>query len=334
MKRNEYGLLGEVDQDDRADDYNWSDDGSNMDEERSSDDDDDDDDDDSAGSSVGLGGGGGKVPKIVFVIGATNRPDLLDSSLLRPGRFDRLLYLGIASDPSARERVLQAVTRSFPLAPEMQAAEKRVEAAEAAEERPEQSSRKDVVSGLAAVAQALPGTFSGADTAAVASAALGIAIRRRIQALEDEVKELNKMRRGGDIDGGSLSEDILEEEDEEEGEEEGGEGDYGADSPTPGKIALSELIRRYQKGLPPLAEQEETDENGGEPNFSGSSTDAAQQSKKQKQARKAYFKGRLVPQVSMEDFAAAAATVAPSVSSAELRHYEDLKRRFCSTTDT
>jgi peroxin-6 len=47
----------------------------------------------------------------VFVIGATNRPDLLDQALLRPGRFDKMLYLGVSDTHEKQQTILEALTR-------------------------------------------------------------------------------------------------------------------------------------------------------------------------------------------------------------------------------
>lgn len=51
----------------------------------------------------------------VVVIGATNRPTLVDPALLRPGRFDELVYVG-PPDAAGREHILGIHTRKMPLA--------------------------------------------------------------------------------------------------------------------------------------------------------------------------------------------------------------------------
>jgi len=51
----------------------------------------------------------------VVVIGATNRPTLIDPALLRPGRFDELIYVGVP-DTAGRRRILAIHTHGMPLA--------------------------------------------------------------------------------------------------------------------------------------------------------------------------------------------------------------------------
>ncbi|WP_414900585.1 CDC48 family AAA ATPase [Sphingomonas flavalba] len=51
----------------------------------------------------------------VVVIGATNRPNLIDPALLRPGRFDELVYVGVP-DEAGRRRILGIHTARMPIA--------------------------------------------------------------------------------------------------------------------------------------------------------------------------------------------------------------------------
>jgi transitional endoplasmic reticulum ATPase len=82
------------------------------------------------GSSQGDAGGAGDrvmnqlltemdgvgAKKNVFFIGATNRPDILDEALIRPGRLDQLIYIPLPDAPS-RTSIFKAVLRKTPLAP-------------------------------------------------------------------------------------------------------------------------------------------------------------------------------------------------------------------------
>merc|ERR1712013_218635 len=52
--------------------------------------------------------------KNVFIIGATNRPDIIDPAILRPGRLDQLIYIPMPDLP-ARESILKAVLRKSPV---------------------------------------------------------------------------------------------------------------------------------------------------------------------------------------------------------------------------
>ena len=54
----------------------------------------------------------------VMVIGATNRPDMIDPALIRSGRFDRLVLIG-QPDEEGREQILKIHTRDSPLAPDV-----------------------------------------------------------------------------------------------------------------------------------------------------------------------------------------------------------------------
>ncbi|XP_063995346.1 peroxisomal ATPase PEX6 [Diachasmimorpha longicaudata] len=103
-----------------------------------------------------------------FIIGATNRPDLIDPALLRPGRFDKLLYVGIYSDRESQLSVLKAITRKFSLGGEKI---------------------------LANIVDQLPRNLTGADLQAVCSNAWLNAAKRLINNYENDLKGKGKRQK-------------------------------------------------------------------------------------------------------------------------------------------
>jgi transitional endoplasmic reticulum ATPase len=101
--------------------------------------------------------------KSVFIIGATNRPDIIDPALMRPGRLDQLLYIPLP-DYESRVSVFKAVLRKSPVA-------------------------KDV--DIPFLAKKTEG-FSGADITEICQRATQLAIRECI------TKDAEKAERGAD----------------------------------------------------------------------------------------------------------------------------------------
>ena len=56
--------------------------------------------------------------KTVFIIGATNRPDIIDPALMRPGRLDQLIYIPLP-DMASRIQIFKANLRKSPIAPDV-----------------------------------------------------------------------------------------------------------------------------------------------------------------------------------------------------------------------
>lgn len=95
----------------------------------------------------------------VIVIAATNRPDIIDAALLRPGRFDRLLYVP-PPDKEARTQIIKIHTSKKPLADDV---------------------KIDVLS-------VQTEGYTGADLAGLASAAVMLALREHIEKYKDPKK--------------------------------------------------------------------------------------------------------------------------------------------------
>ncbi|CAF0720144.1 unnamed protein product [Adineta steineri] len=104
----------------------------------------------------------------IFIIGATNRPDLLDDALLRPGRFDKLIYIGISNNHDDRKQMFQALTQKFQIVDE-------------------EYNIDDFV-------RSCPLNMTGADFYALASTAYLRAIRRLITNNQEKIDEENNIQ--------------------------------------------------------------------------------------------------------------------------------------------
>ena len=115
--------------------------------------------------------------KNVFIIGATNRPDIIDPAVMRPGRLDQLIYIPLP-DKASRVAILQANFRKSPLAQDVD---------------------------IDAIAAATHG-FSGADLSAIAQRACKLAIR---ESITKEI-QFEEMKQAGTVEADAVFDPVPE----------------------------------------------------------------------------------------------------------------------------
>lgn len=95
------------------------------------------------------------------MIGATNRPDILDPAVIRPGRLDQLIYIPLP-DLKSRSAIFKAALKKAPIDPEVD---------------------------VEVLARSTQG-FSGADISEICTSASKLAIREAILAAEDRLQKI------------------------------------------------------------------------------------------------------------------------------------------------
>jgi len=125
---------------------------------------------------------GMNAKKNVFIIGATNRPDQIDSALLRPGRLDQLIYIPLP-DENSRASIFKAALNKSPLAPDIN---------------------------LEFLAKSTHG-YSGADITEICQRAAKLAIRESIEADIRQARE-KKEKEEAAGDDAKMEEDVEEED--------------------------------------------------------------------------------------------------------------------------
>ncbi|KAK9894152.1 Valosin-containing protein [Cystobasidium minutum MCA 4210] len=126
---------------------------------------------------------GMNAKKNIFIIGATNRPDQIDSALLRPGRLDQLIYIPLPDEPG-RVSILKAALKKSPVAADVD---------------------------LTFLARNTH-EFSGADLTEICQRAAKLAIRQSIEADMQRFRERKELERKAEEAGETLPDEMDAEE--------------------------------------------------------------------------------------------------------------------------